>query len=242
MGTSRQKKCWETVGEENEMQICCKRGTERRTCLWNWAWKREKKDVWKRKVKMTLGERDRKKLLWWQQLEERKPPSFAAMKGLLRPSSSHAFLLKNWVLQLLKEERHHEINLSSRRRAETSLLELLCQTGLHWSQTFKFLIFPALCLSQDRLFNHGWNTCHESLQRTALKWLRYEHLGRIEGTKKEGFYIWHLKQNLDAICLLLQNAKASPVAEKHSQGSSFASGADNTAFTITYCSDYVHPR
>lgn len=136
-----------------------------------------------------LWEKGTERWLWWQQVEYCKPSSFTAIKGLLHPTSTHAFLLKerSWVLQLLGEERHHKMNLSSRKRAETSLLELLCQTEVHWSQTFKFSIFPVLCLSQDHLFSHGWNTCHESLQRTALKWLHYEQLGRTEETKKEGF-------------------------------------------------------
>lgn len=43
-------------------------------------------------------------------------------------------------------------------------------------------------------------------------------------------------------CGVFWSAKTSPVAENHSKGLSFASVADSSALTISYCSYYVHPR
>lgn len=84
------------------------------------------------------------------------------------------------------------------KKRETSLVELLGQTDT-FIPNFNNLKMSRWCscsftLTQNQFFNHGWNIYYNRFQRTALKWLLYEHLDCREGMKKEGFCLWYFKQ------------------------------------------------
>lgn len=161
------------------------------------------KIAWQRNTKIGLGKWGRKRLFWWQYVGEFKPPSSRATKGLLGSTSSRALLLKDLFFSVAQRRKTPQNEFPIMEKGRDKLTGDLWQTVIHWLQTNNNLTSSSLTLTQNQFFSHGWNFCPESLQRTALTWQSHKCLGSTEGMKKDGFYLWYFKPNLQVTSLFL---------------------------------------